>query len=439
MGSGGFARGAKNPLLNRGLFLFYLDYFCCKNYTVKIPFSPPFIDDDVRNEVLATLDSGWITSGPRVLALEKLVAEKIGIEHVACCNSATSGLMLMLHWYGIGKGDEVILPAYTYAATALVVMHVGATPVMVDVKDDFNIDVEEIRKKITSKTKAIIPVDIAGWPCDYDDIYSLVNEADVKKKFQAASENQKKLGRLLILSDAAHSIGATYREKPMGQWGDFVVFSFHAVKNVTTAEGGAICVNLPKESFHHEQIYKQLKLWSLNGQTKDALSKTTTGGWRYDIVYPGFKMNMPDICAAIGLAQFRKYQSLILVERQRVFDAYTKSFSTFGWAQLPPQNTKDKTSSYHLYALRINGISEAQRDRIMEEIAKRGVSVNVHFQPLPMLTVFKDRGFQMKDYPVAFDNYSREISLPIYPELDPEKIAYIVNSVSESYQTVVHG
>jgi len=404
---------------------------------MKIPFSPPYIDDDVRSEVLATLDSGWITSGPRVLALEKLVAEKIGIDHVACCNSATSGLMLMLHWYGIRPGDEVIIPAYTYAATALVVMHVGATPVMMDVMDDFNIDVNEIRKKITSKTKAIIPVDIAGWPCDYEAIYNLVNEADVKRMFSATSDNQKKLGRLLILSDAAHSIGATYNQKPMGQWGDFVVFSFHAVKNVTTAEGGAICINLPKEEFNHESVYKQLKLWSLNGQTKDALSKTTTGGWRYDIVYPGFKMNMPDICAAIGLAQFRKYGSHILPERQRVFNAYTKLFSLFAWAELPPRDTADKTSSCHLYALRIKGITEGQRDAIMEEIAKLGVSVNVHFQPLPLLTVFKERGFSIADFPVAFDNYSREISLPIYPELDEEKINYIVNAVEQSYQKVV--
>lgn len=404
---------------------------------MKIPFSPPYIDDDVRSEVLAALDSGWITSGPRVLALEKLVAEKIGIDHVACCSSATSGLQLMLHWYGIGSGDEVIIPAYTYAATALVVMHVGATPVMVDVNEDFNINVEAIRKEITPKTKAIIPVDIAGWPCDYEGIYNLLTEADVQNKFNATSESQKKLGRILILSDAAHSIGATYKQKPMGHWGDFVVFSFHAVKNVTTAEGGAICINIPKSEFNHEAVYKQLKLWSLNGQTKDALSKTTTGGWRYDIVYPGFKMNMPDICAAIGLAQFRKYDSHILPERQRVFNAYTKKFLSYSWAQLPPRDTSDRTSSCHLYALRINGITEAQRDSIMEEISKRGVSVNVHFQPLPLLTVFRERGYKIAEYPIAFDNYSREISLPIYPELDEQKIDYIVNAVVQGYQAIV--
>lgn len=404
---------------------------------MQIPFSPPYIDDDVKREVLDTLESGWITSGPRVLALEKLVAEKMGISHVACCSSATSGLMLMLHWYDVGPGDEVIIPSYTYAATALVVMHVGAIPVMVDVQDDFNIDVAEIRKKITAKTKVIIPVDIAGWPCDYELVHNLVNEREVKKKFEPASENQTKLGRIMVLSDAAHSIGALYKQKSMAHTGDFVVFSFHAVKNVTTAEGGAICINLPNTTFNHEAVYKQLKLWSLNGQTKDALSKSTTGGWRYDIVYPGFKMNMPDICAAIGLAQYRKYDSHILQERKRVFNAYTRLFSAFSWAQLPPQDTTDKKSSYHLYALRINGITEAQRDAIIDAIMKQGVSVNVHFQPLPLLTVFKERGYAISDYPAAFDNYAREISLPIYPELDQEKIEYIVHAVGQSYYAVV--
>jgi dTDP-4-amino-4,6-dideoxygalactose transaminase len=400
---------------------------------VKIPFSPPFIDDDVRNEVLAALDSGWITSGPRVLALERLVAEKIGIDHVVCSNSATSGLMLMLHWYGIGPGDEVIIPAYTYAATALVVMHVGATPVMVDVKDDFNIDVDEIRKKVTTKTKAIIPVDVAGWPCDYDGIYNLANEPGIRKLFEATTETQKKLGRILILSDAAHSIGAVYQNKAIGTWGDFAVFSFHAVKNVTTAEGGAICINLPKDEFNHESIYKQLKLWSLNGQTKDALSKTNGAGWKYDIVYPGFKMNMPDICAAIGLAQLKKYKTQILPARKRVFDLYVLHFNKYHWVQLPPLDSIAKISSYHLFALRIIDINEAVRDRMIELITTKGVSVNVHFQPLPLLTLFKSMGYSIADYPKSFNNYSREISLPIYPGLE-EKVEYIVNCVAEAYQ-----
>src|SRR6187399_2522151 len=230
---------------------------------MQIPFSPPYIDDDVRHEVLESLNSGWITSGPKVQALEKLTAQTVGLEHVACCNSATSGLMLLLHWYGVTKGDKVIIPAYTYAATALVVMHVGATPVMVDCGDDFNINVDETRKKITEKTKVIIPVDIAGWPCDYQAIFNLIQEPAVKSKFVAGAGNQQKLGRIMILSDAAHSYGAKYQNKAIGNWGDFSVFSFHAVKNVTTAEGGAMCINLP-QPFNNETTYKQLKLWSLN-------------------------------------------------------------------------------------------------------------------------------------------------------------------------------
>jgi dTDP-4-amino-4,6-dideoxygalactose transaminase len=402
---------------------------------MKIPFSPPYIDDDVKQEVLDTLNSGWITSGPRVLALEKLVAEYTGVEAVACCNSATSGLMLLLHWYGVTRGDEVIIPAYTYAATALVVMHLGATPVMVDSGPDFNMDVEKIRERITSKTKVIIPVDIAGWPCDYDKIYSLVNEPEIKSKFLASGKNQKKLGRIMVLADSAHSIGAEFQNKPIGNWGDFAVFSFHAVKNITTAEGGAMCINLPTP-FDAQDVYKQLKLWSLNGQTKDALAKTNGAGWKYDIVYPGFKMNLPDVCAAIGLAQLRKYQSVILPERKRVFDEYSLRFAKYDWAQLPPQDSEDKKSSCHLFALRINGITEAQRDAMIEHITHAGVSVNVHFQPLPLLTVFCDRGYTMSDYPVAYDSYAREISLPIYPELATPKIDYIVNAVVNAYQSL---
>ncbi len=403
---------------------------------MKIPFSPPYIDDDIKREVLDTLDSGWITSGPKVLALEKLVAEQTGRTHVACCNSATSGLMLLLHWYGITRGDEVIVPAYTYAATALVVMHLGARPVMVDCGEDFNINTNQLREKITANTKAIIPVDIAGWPCDYKKIYGILEEADVREKFIPKNQNQTKLGRIMVLTDAAHSIGARYAGIPSGCWGDFAVFSFHAVKNITTAEGGAMCINLPEGKFDHVGIYRTLKLWSLNGQTKDALAKTNGAGWRYDIVYPGFKMNMPDVCAAIGLAQLRKYHALILPERKRIFDAYATAFAKYDWAQLPPADDQERTSSYHLFALRIKGISEAQRDLMIEKITATGVSVNVHFQPLPLLTVFKERGYRIADYPVAYDNYSREISLPVYPELDQVKIDFIVRSVVQAYNEI---
>lgn len=403
---------------------------------MKIPFSPPYIDDDIKREVMDTLESGWITSGPKVLALEKLVAEQTGLTHVACCNSATSGLMLLLHWYGVTRGDEVIIPAYTYAATALVVMHLGAVPVLVDSGDDFNIDVSRIKEKITARTKVIIPVDIAGWPCAYHALFDLVNAPEVKSKFQPNTENQRKLGRVMVLSDAAHSLGARYANKSIGVWGDFSVFSFHAVKNVTTAEGGAMCINLPPDRFDHEQVYRTLKLWSLNGQTKDALAKTNGAGWRYDIVYPGFKMNMPDICAAIGLAQLRKYPYQLLPERKRIFETYAQAFSAYSWAQLPPMDTDLQKSSYHLFALRIRGISEKQRDAMMELITQRGVSVNVHFQPLPLLTVFRDRGYRIADYPVAYDSYAREISLPIYPGLRDEQVHYVVRAVAEAYHEI---
>lgn len=401
---------------------------------MKIPFSPPYIDEDVKQEVLSTLESGWITSGPRVLELERLVADQTGVSHVACCNSATSGLMLLLHWYGVTKGDEVIIPAYTYAATALVVVHLGARPVMVDCNEDFNINIEEIRKKITSKTKAIIPVDIAGWPCDYDLLNALVNSSEMKAKFNPTSEVQKTLGRILLVADAAHSLGAVYKDLPMGRWTDFTVFSFHAVKNVTTAEGGAMVVNLP-EPFNHADVYRTLKLWSLNGQTKDALAKTNGAGWKYDIVYPGFKMNMPDICAAIGVAQIKKYKDQILPARKKVFDNYVERLSEYKWTQLPPLDSVNKISSYHLFALRIKAISESARDKMIEIISAKGVSVNVHFQPLPLLTVFKNRGYSIHDYPHAYDNYSREISLPIYPGLD-SKTDYIIDSVVKAYDEV---
>lgn len=401
---------------------------------MKIPFSPPYIDEDIKREVLSTLESGWITSGPKVLELERLVGEQVGVSNVACCNSATSGLMLLLHWYGVTKGDEVIIPAYTYAATALVVIHLGAKPVMVDCNQDFNINLDEVSRKITSKTKAIIPVDIAGWPCDYEQLNAIVNSPEIKSRFTPTSDVQKLLGRILILSDAAHSLGAIYNGLPVGRWADFTVFSFHAVKNVTTAEGGAMVINLP-QPFNNSDVYRTLKLWSLNGQTKDALAKTNGAGWKYDIVYPGFKMNMPDICAAIGVAQIKKYKDQILPARKNVFDQYVSRLREYNWVQLPPIDSANQVSSYHLFALRINGITESLRDQIIESITAKGISVNVHFQPLPLLTAFKKMGYSIVDYPMAFDNYSREISLPIYPGLD-SKADYIIDAVVKSYHEI---
>jgi len=401
-----------------------------------IPFSPPYIDDDVINEVLDSLRSGWITTGPKVKALEQEVSKLTGIENVLCVNSATSAMMLMLHWYGVGAGDEVIVPAYTYCATALAVMHIGAKAVMLDVKNDFNINTEKIRNAITLKTKAILPVDIAGYPCDYDEINKIINDEAVKKMFNPRNNEQKKLGRIFVMGDSAHSIGAKYKNKESGSLCDATVFSFHAVKNVTTAEGGAICLNLP-EPFNNKELYSWLRLLSLNGQTKDAFTKSQGGGWKYDIVYPGFKINQNDLCAAVGLAQIRKYTEDLLIRRKKIFEDYNNGFSKFKWAQIPPSKTSAKESSYHIYLLRIKSITESQRDRIIDEINKRDVSVNVHFIPLPLLTVFKERNYKIEDYPLSYDNYSREITLPVYPQLADEDIQKIIRSVVDSYRSVI--
>lgn len=403
---------------------------------MKIPFSPPFVDQDVISEVLDSLNSGWITSGPKVKLLEEEVCKSTTASNSVCVNSWTSGAILVLKWFGIKEGDEVIVPAYTYSATALAVLHCGAIPVMVDITDDFTIDVIAIEKAITTKTKVIMPVDIAGWPCDYDPINALVNKNSIKKQFVAESDKQALLGRILVVSDAAHSIGAIYKGLPAGKLTDLTIFSFHAVKNITTAEGGVICLNLP-DSFDNEEEYKLMKLYSLNGQNKDAFTKSQAGGWKYDILFAGLKVNMPDVCAAIGLAQIRKYDSLLVKERERVARAYHAFFSKYKQFELPPLEDENRKSCFHLFALRLNNCTEYQRDLIIEEITEKGVAVNVHFIPMPMLTVFKNLGYKIEDYPVAYYNYSREISLPIYPQLTNEQVKYICEAVITSYEKVV--
>ncbi len=401
-----------------------------------IPFSPPYVDDDIINEVTDSLRSGWITTGPKVMALEQEVAKYVGIDNVLCVNSWTSGMMLMLRWIGVMQGDEVIIPAYTYSATALAVMNIGATPVMVDVEDDFNISVEKIRAAITGKTKVIVPVDIAGWPCDYDAINALVREENIVLKFKPTSDFQEKIGRITVVADSAHSIGAVYKGKRIGIQTDITIFSFHAVKNITTAEGGAICLNLP-EPFDNKELYAKLRVFTLNGQTKDAFTKSKAGGWRYDIIYQGLKVNMPDVCAAIGLVQMKKYDDKLLTQRKRVFIRYNEAFKKQGWAVLPPKENEIAIPSFHLYALRIKNISEAHRDLIIEEITKKEVAVNVHFIPMPMLTLFKEKGYDIKNYPNAYAQYKGEISLPIYPQLTNEQIDTVIEAVISSYQKVI--
>lgn len=395
---------------------------------MKIPFSPPFVDSDVVNEVLDSLNSGWITSGPKVLQLENEVARMTHVKKVACVNSWTSGAILMLKWFGVKEGDEVIVPAYTYSATALAVIHCGAIPVMVDVSRDFTVNVGLIEKAITPRTKVIIPVDIAGLPCEYDAINNIVNKESVRKLFIPNSVKQHVLGRILVISDAAHSFGAIYKGLPAGKLTDVTIFSFHAVKNITTAEGGAICLNLPS-CFNEDEEYKLIKLYTLNGQNKDAFTKSQVGGWKYDILFAGLKINMPDVCAAIGLAQIRKYSSLLLKERERVAKAYHAFFSTFNFFDLPILEDEFRISSFHLYALRLKECNEFQRDLVIGEISKLEVSVNVHFIPMPMLTVFKNLGYKIGDYPISYDNFSREISLPIYPQLTNDQITYICETV----------
>jgi dTDP-4-amino-4,6-dideoxygalactose transaminase len=405
---------------------------------MKISFAPPYIDDSVIDEVVDSLKSGWITTGPKVKALEAEIKKICGAKEVLCVNSWTSGAIMMLRWLGVKTGDEVIIPAYTYSATALAVLHAGAIPVMVDSGDDFNISVDAIKKAITSRTKAIIPVDIAGFPCDYEAIMSIVTEEKFLAEFQPTSPIQQKMKRILVMNDAAHSLGAFYdKDTPTGSETDVSIFSLHAVKNITTAEGGAICLNLPGP-FNNAELYKELRQMTLNCQTKDAFTKSKAGGWRYDIIGFGMKINMADINAAIGLAQIRQYRQL-LKDRKRVFEKYNDAFSQVAWAILPPAVVDGKESSYHIYALRIKDVTEEQRDLIIDEISKNDVAVNVHFIPLPMLSFFKDMGFEIVNYPQSYKNFACEISLPVYPQLTDVEADFVVSTVKNAYEKVMFG
>ncbi|MES2780143.1 MAG: DegT/DnrJ/EryC1/StrS family aminotransferase [Bacteroidota bacterium] len=401
-----------------------------------IPFSPPHIDQLVIDEVVDTLKSGWITTGPKTKRFEKNLSAYCGNPATLCLNSATAGLEIMLRWYGVKAGDEVIIPAYTYSATANVVIHCGATPVFVDIGDDFNISPQAVLKAITNKTKVIMPVDFAGYPCNYDELNDIVKREEIKAKFTPTTNEQKQLGRILIISDAAHSFGAHMQHTIAGTFTDVSVFSFHAVKNLTTAEGGAIAFNLPLP-FDNEKVYAQLCITTLHGQNKDALAKTQPGNWRYDIIEAGYKMNMTDIMASIGLVELARYDSLILPQRKHIFEQYTQKLQQFEWAITPEYHNDLKTSSYHIYALRIKGISEVQRDSIIARIFEKEVSVNVHFTPLPMMSFYKQQGFDIKHYPNTYAHYANEISLPVYVNLTDEQIVTVTNAVISSVQEVL--
>lgn len=400
-----------------------------------IPFSPPSINQDAIDEVVKVLKSGWITTGPRTKQFEKELSAYCGNKATLCLNSATAGLEIILRWYGLKEGDEVILPAYTYSATANVVMHCGAKPVFVDVNaDDFNISVSNIEKAITAKTKVIMPVDFGGFPCDYDAINALVKKH--ASTFVPATEEQKMLGRILVLSDSAHSFGAWYKGKRAGSLTDVSVFSFHAVKNLTTAEGGSVALNLPAP-FDNEAVYKSLCVKTLHGQDKDALAKTQKGNWRYDIVEAGYKCNMTDIMAVIGQVELARYDKDTLPKRKSICDTYTAALSKCAWAQVPVCKVEQVEGCYHLYPLRIKGITEAQRDAIIKEIFDKDVSVNVHFIPVPMMSFYKGLGYDVHNYPVTFDNYSREISLPVFYDLSEEMVKTVLDAVISSVEKVI--
>ncbi len=395
---------------------------------MKIPFSPPDISEAEIEEVSNALRSGWITTGPRTKELERQVAAFCGVNRAVCLNSQTACAEMALRLLGVGEGDEVITSAYTYTATASVICHVGAKPVLVDTRQDgLEMDYAQLERAITEKTKVIIPVDIAGVPCDYDRIFSIVNGK--KNLFVAKNDLQKSFGRIIVLADAAHAFGAVWHGKSVGSIADFSAFSFHAVKNFTTAEGGALTWQ-PREWLDDEKIYRKIQLFSLHGQSKDALAKTRLGAWEYDIVGTWFKCNMTDIAAALGLAQFKRYPAM-LDRRRAIIEKYDGAFKSQGIKTLT-HYCENYRSSGHLYITRIPDINEEKRNEIIAKMAERGVACNVHYKPLPLLTAYKNLGFNIKDYPNAYKNYENEITLPLYTSLTDEQIEYVIQSYLET-------
>ncbi len=393
----------------------------------SIPFSPPDISELEISEVVETLGSGWITTGPRTKLLEKNIAEWVGTEKSVCLNSQTACAEMALRVLGVGAGDEVITSAYTYTATASVIDHVGAKIILIDTqKDSIEMDYDALEKAINEKTKAVIPVDLAGIPCNYDRIFEIVNQK--KSLFAPANEIQSKLGRIAVMADTAHAFGAVWHGKKIGSVADFSSFSFHAVKNLTTAEGGALTWNtIPGIS--NEDIYKQLQLLSLHGQSKDALAKTKLGAWEYDIIGTYYKCNMTDIAAAIGLKQFERYPDM-LKRRKTIIQNYDAALRTLGVETLE-HYTDEYESSGHLYITRIPGISSEQRNDIITKMAERGVACNVHYKPLPMHTAYKNLGFDIKNYPNAYDHFANEITLPLHTCLSDEDIEYVIKQYTQ--------
>lgn len=399
---------------------------------MKIPFSPPDLTDAEINEVVSALKSGWITTGPKTKELEREVASLCHTDKAVCLSSQTSCAEMALRLLGIGEGDEVIVPAYTYTASAEVVCHVGAKLVFIDSQpDSLEMDYDAVEKAITDKTKVIIPVDLAGIPCDYDRIFSIVEKK--KSLFKPSNDIQSKFGRIIVCADTAHAFGSSWHGQPVGSVADFSAFSFHAVKNFTTAEGGALTWK-PNEALNDEELYKRVQLYSLHGQSKDALSKNQLGSWEYDILGPWYKCNMTDIHAAIGLAQMKRYPSL-LKHRREIIDKFDNAFKPLGVHTLH-HFTDEYTSSGHLYLTRVfkkNGepISDEERREIIIKMAERGITTNVHYKPLPMMTGYKKLGFDIKDYPNAYAHYANEISLPLFSRLTDEEVDYIIDNYTD--------
>lgn len=400
---------------------------------MNIQFSPPDISELEIDEVVKAFRSGWITTGPKTKLFEQKIADFCGTSKAVCLNSATAALEMVLRILGVGPGDEVITSVYTYTASASTINHVGAKIVFVDTaKDSYEMDYEQLADAITEKTKVIVPVDIGGVICDYEKIYEIVESK--KHLFTPNNDIQKAFGRIIVSADAAHSFGATRNGKKAGAFADFTSFSFHAVKNLTTAEGGAVTWR-DQENIDNEYIYKEMMLWSLHGQSKDALNKMKLGSWEYDVVYPGYKCNMTDLTAAFGLAQLQRFDGL-LARRRSIYDIYNKELEGLDCVRLEHDISPDTQGNRHLYLLRINGIDENKRGEIIAEMAEQGIACNVHFKPLPMMTAYKNLGYDIKDYPNAKQQYSNEITLPMHTLLTDEEAIYVAKTLRKILESV---
>ena len=392
---------------------------------MNIPFSPPDISEEEIEEVISALKSGWITTGPKTKEFEKRITKYCGSDRTVCLSAATTALEMTLRVLGIGEGDEVIVPAYTYTASCSVIYHVGATPVMVDSQiDRQEMDYSKLGDAITEKTKAIIPVDLAGILCDYDKIYDIIESK--KDLFKPNNDLQEAFNRIIVVADSAHGFGAVRNDRKSGSIADFTCFSFHAVKNLTTAEGGAVTWR-DHDGIDSEKLYKEYQIYSLHGQTKDALEKTQKGSWEYDILIPAYKCNMTDIQAGIGLAQLSRYDSM-LKRRHEIVRRYDEGFKD-SKVITPVHFTENSASSAHLYLTRLNGLSLEERNEIIVKMEEAGISTNVHYKPLPLLTAYKNLGFEIEDYPNAYHLFENELSLPIYSTLTDEEVDYIIENL----------